>query len=71
MGKPNSLHQAKSNALLVLNQKKFCEQKDLRFKENKIKYQNNKKKKKTRIAPNQVFVPKLALKAQNHKNRCH
>ena len=27
------------------------------------------KEKKTRIASNQVFVPKVALKAQSHKNR--
>ena len=46
MGKPNSLNQAKSKTLLVLNQRKCCEQKDLRFKEKTIKYQNNKKKKK-------------------------
>ena len=45
MGKPYSLNQTKSKTLLVLNQRKFCKQKDLRFKENKIKYQNNKKKK--------------------------
>ena len=29
------------------------------------------KEKKTMIAPNQVFVPKVALKAQSHKNRFH
>ena len=30
-----------------------------------------KKEKKTKIALNQVYVPKVALKAQNHKNRFH
>ena len=31
----------------------------------------NEEEKKIRIALNQVFVPKVALKAKSHKNRFH